>query len=112
VSSELNVDSWHQVETRVSDFWCHGYRPQLGDTVIDIGAGIGDDALAFSRLVGESGRIIAIEAHPRTYRSLVKTIQANRLTNVIAANAAVSDLEGFIYISNEDNLLSNITQTG
>ena len=112
VSSELNVNSLHLVETQVLDFWCHGYQPQLGDTVIDIGAGIGDEALVFSRLVGESGRVIAIEAHPRTYRALVKTIQVNKLTNVIAINSAVSDFEGVIYISSEDNLLSNSTQSG
>ena len=112
VSSELNVDSWEQVETRVLDLWCHDYLPQVGDTVIDLGAGIGDDSLAFSRLVGESGRVIAIEAHPHTFRSLVKTIHANGLKNIIAVNAAVSDLEGFIYISNEENFLSNSTQIG
>ena len=80
--------------------------------MIDIGAGIGDDAIVFSQLVGAFGRVIAIEAHPHTYRCLVKTIQENKLRNVIAVNAAVSDSEGFINISSGDNFLSNSTQTG
>ena len=112
VSSELNVTSWQQVETRVLDFWCHSYIPKNGDTVIDVGAGIGDDVVAFSRMVGVTGRVIAIEAHPRTYRCLVKTIEANKIGNVIAINAAVSDSEGCISISDTDNLLSNSTQNG
>jgi FkbM family methyltransferase len=112
VSPELNVTSWQQARTNVLDFWCHGYQPQLGDTVVDIGAGIGDDALVFSRLVGASGRVIAIEAHPQTYRCMVKAIEANGLTNVIAVHAAVSDAEGFISISDGDNFLSNSTQNG
>jgi hypothetical protein len=41
------------------------FRP--GDTVIDVGANIGVLSLLASRLVGPSGRVLAIEAHPRTY---------------------------------------------
>ena len=46
------------------DYWTHVYRPQPGDTVIDVGAGIGIDTLALSPLVGSTGRIYSIEAHP------------------------------------------------
>ena len=112
VSPELSVASWSEVQSAVIDYWCHSYKLQLGDTVVDIGAGIGDDAVAFSRLVGKNGRVIAIEAHPHTYRCLLKTIQANRLDNVIAVNAAVSDSEGHIAISDGDNYLSNSIHAG
>ena len=112
VSPELSVASWSEVQSAVIDYWCHNYKPQLGDTVIDIGAGIGDDAVAFSRFVGVTGRVIAIEAHPRTYRCLLKTIKANRIDNVIAVNAAVSDNEGYITISSGENYLSNSVHAG
>jgi len=112
VSPELNVASWKAVQTAVKDLWCYNYKLRLGDTVIDIGAGIGDDAVAFSRLVGEKGRVIAIEAHPYTYRCMLKTIKANRLDNVIAINAAVSDKEGHITISDGESYLSNSIHAG
>ena len=112
VSPELSVASWKEVQSAANDYWCHFYQPQQGDTIVDIGAGIGDDAVAFSRLVGKNGRVIAIEAHPNTYRCLLKTIKANRLDNVIAVNAAVADVEGYITISDGENYLSNSIHAG
>lgn len=107
VAPELNVASWHAIRTAAMDLWCYDYALQSGDTVVDIGAGIGDDVVAFSRLVGKNGRVIALEAHPRTFRCLLKTIAANRLENVTALNLAVSDQEGEVAISNEANYLAN-----
>ena len=107
VSPELNVASYQAVRNSVIDLWCFEYFLQSGDVVIDVGAGIGDDALVFSKLVGENGCVIAIEAHPVTYRCLTKTIAQNQLKNVTALNLAVSDRDGFVTISNEDNFLSN-----
>lgn len=112
VSPELNVASWNEVRSAALDYWCHSYEPRLGDTVVDIGAGIGDDAVAFSRLVGSTGRVIAIEAHPKTYRCLLKTIKANRIDNVIPVNAAVSEHEGHIAISDGEHYLSNSLHDG
>jgi FkbM family methyltransferase len=112
VSPELNVSSWKAVQSAVMNFWCYNYKLRAGDTVIDIGAGIGDEVVVFSKLVGKQGRVIAIEAHPYTYRCLLKTIEVNRLDNVIAINAAVSDKEGYLTISDEDNLLSSSIAAG
>lgn len=70
-------------------FW--GYRPRAGDVIVDVGAGVGEEALTFSRAVGESGRVICIEAHPETFRCLQKLVQYNRLGNVIAIQQAVSE---------------------
>src|SRR5476651_2235281 len=47
VSPELTVYSWSAVQANVMDRWCFNYALRSGDTVIDIGAGIGDDALVF-----------------------------------------------------------------
>ena len=49
------------------DYWMHVYCPRPGDTVLDIGAGIGIDAMALSGLVGDTGRIYSLEAHPWTF---------------------------------------------
>ncbi|MBT9099542.1 FkbM family methyltransferase [Methylovulum psychrotolerans] len=111
VSPELNVSSLDEIYASVIDLWCYRYKPQPGDVVVDIGAGIGDDVVIFSKLVGDNGLVIAIEAHPITYRCLLKTIQVNGLGNVVAINSAVSDNDGDVLISNEANYLSNTIQS-
>jgi FkbM family methyltransferase len=74
---------------RTNFLW--GYQPEPGDVVVDVGAGVGEEALTFSRAVGERGKVICIEAHPRTYRCLEKLVQYNLLSNVIAIHRAVAE---------------------
>jgi FkbM family methyltransferase len=57
-----------------------------GRTVLDIGANIGNHALAFAEL---AGRVIALEPHPRTFRLLV--INAQDRANVLPLNIGASD---------------------
>ena len=52
--------------------YCLRYQPKPGDTVVDVGAGMGDDTLVFSRMVGPSGRVFSFEAHPDNLRCLQK----------------------------------------
>src|SRR5271165_375380 len=70
-------------------FW--GYQPKAGDIVIDVGAGVGEETLTFSRAVGERGKVVCLEAHPRTYRCLEKLVQYNRLENVIPVHVAATE---------------------
>src|SRR5215472_17240135 len=49
------------------DYWFHVYKPHAGDTIVDIGAGRGEDVFAFSRAVGPEGRVFAIEPHPVSF---------------------------------------------
>jgi len=67
-------------------------RPRLGDVIMDIGAGVGEETLTFSRAVGPLGKVICVEAHPRTYRCLEKLVQYNALTNVICVHRAIADV--------------------
>src|SRR5919108_3277216 len=87
----------------------HGYAPREGDVVFDVGAGIGAETLLFSRLVGGSGRVVSIEAHPRTYRRLVDLCKANGLVNVTPLQVAASDLDGAATISDLPNHVRNTT---
>jgi len=89
------------------ELFLHDYTPQPEDVVFDVGAGIGAEALLFSRLVGPSGRVVSIEAHPRTYSRLVDLCRANRLDNVTALQVAVSDSEGDVVLSDDANHLQN-----
>ena len=54
------------------DYWFEHYQPKPGDVILDVGAGRGEDVLAFSREVGGTGRVLAIEAHPVSYRILAR----------------------------------------
>jgi FkbM family methyltransferase len=71
-----------------ADYWFHVYRPGPGDVIADIGAGRGEDVFAFSREVGETGRVWAIEAHPGTFAILDRFCELNRLSNVTRLNYA------------------------
>ena len=91
----------------VLDNWAFDYEPQLGDTVIDVGAGVGEETVVFSQLVGLNGRVIAIEAHPETFSCLVETIEQSGLTNVVPVCAALTDRDGVAFIGSLDNYLAN-----
>jgi FkbM family methyltransferase len=92
-------------EARETFLW--GYTPRAGDVVFDIGAGIGAETLLFSRLVGRTGRVVSLEAHPRTYERLARLCDVNRLANVIPLNVAAADAEGTLRISDLDHYLQN-----
>ena len=75
--------------TRRNFLW--GYEPSPGDIIMDVGAGVGEETLTLSRAVGKRGKVICIEAHPRTFRCLEKLVRYNRLANVIPIHAAIAE---------------------
>lgn len=91
----------------VLDNWAWGYRPTLGDIVLDIGAGVGEEAIIFSQLVGPDGQVISIEAHPRTFDCLQSTIVRSNLPNVIAKWWAIADADGTVKIEDSDSYIGN-----
>lgn len=91
---------------RANFFW--KYQPRPGDVVVDAGAGVGEETLSFSRAVGPTGKVVCVEAHPRTYRCLEKLKQYNNLTNVICIHRAVADVSNSIMrIADSDTYLAN-----
>ena len=65
------------------------FNPKEGDVVIDVGAAFGLYTLPSSKQVGQSGKVIAIEAHPKNYEMLNRNVKLNNLTNVTCLNYAV-----------------------
>jgi predicted RNA methylase len=61
-----------------------------GSTVIDVGANIGDLTLPLARIVGESGRVFAIESHPDNINVLCANLALNAIRNTRPINAFVA----------------------
>ncbi len=89
------------------DYWTYVYEPKKGDVILDVGAGVGIDAIALSRAVGPSGHVHSVEAHPWTYSALRTTISLNHLSNVTPHHVAISDAEGHLWIETTGNDESN-----
>lgn len=107
VSPSLHTATYSEVVSSVLGYWAWDYMPVAGDTVIDVGAGIGEDTVVFSRIVGPKGRVVSIEAHPATFECLQQTIKGSGLTNVTAVNCAITDRDGVISISSGPNHVMN-----
>ena len=70
-----------------------------GSVFVDAGANIGTYAIRAGQLVGPSGTVLAVEAHPRTYRYLTQNIALNNLHNVTPVPVALGAQSGSITIS-------------
>ena len=60
------------------------------DTFVDIGANWGMYSFLKSDIVGNFGKVIAIEANPVTFANLIKKIEENKIENISALNYALS----------------------
>jgi FkbM family methyltransferase len=78
----------------------HWIRKRLepGDVFVDVGANIGYFALLASRLVGDSGKVVAVEALPAIFSALQQNLERNGAHNVRAVNCAAWDREQMIEI--------------
>jgi FkbM family methyltransferase len=81
---EPNLTNWIQ----------HRLKP--GDVFVDIGANVGYYSLLASTLVGDSGKVVAIEALPEIFEKLKYNLEMNRANNVRAVNMAVWDRDDLI----------------
>ena len=93
------IAHFHAMNT---DYFLHSYRLRPGDVAIDIGACTGWETLLFSELVGPLGRVVAIEAHPVTYKCLTEMSRRNQLANVVLLQCAVGDEAGTATITDFD----------
>ena len=71
-------------------------RLTKGDAFIDVGANVGYYSLLASGLVGESGRVVAIEPSPKLFAALCRNLDRNHVHNVRAVNLAASDRKGVV----------------
>jgi len=65
-----------------------------GDTVLDVGANVGQYAALLAGMVGPEGRVIAFEPVPRTFRILSSVVAGLGLSNVDTVQLALADFDG------------------
>jgi len=70
------------------------YVPSEGWTVLDIGAYVGLFSMRASRLVGDSGRVVAFEPNPLAWYWLKRHIFINKLNNIEALPIALGSYNG------------------
>ena len=80
--------------TAVFERYC---RP--GMTVVDVGANLGYYSLLASRLVGASGRVVALEPNSENCRLLLSSLRMGGVTNVQLIPVAADTEAGWAYYS-------------
>ncbi len=83
-------------EPAVTDWLARNLKP--GMTIFDVGANIGSYALFLAGLVGEQGRVVALEADPDVARILEANVQANGLKAILPIQAAAFRESGEILL--------------
>lgn len=85
------------------------FNPQLGETVIDVGARLGRYSIIGSKRVGKGGTVVSIEANPDVYSILTRNISLNNLDNVLILNNAVfsKQIKIKFYKGKSDNIQNN-----
>ena len=73
-------------EIKLFDYLCHS-----GDIIIDIGANIGTHTLAFSRIVGDNGKVYAYEPQKIIFYTLCANVAINSITNIECKHQAVGN---------------------
>lgn len=109
---ELYLKRLESIQRKAERLWFRHYRPSPGDVIMDAGAGIGEDAIVFSRAVTPSGRVIAIEPHPRVFRCLEKTARQSGLANVVTLRCALQSSDGEVRMSRDEQYAANAVLDG
>jgi len=78
---------------------------KVGDTVLDIGANLGETSLNFAKLVGSSGSIFSFEPVNDTFSKLEKNLSLNKTlsTRIKAYKIALSDKADTLFYGNSFN---------
>ena len=78
------------------------YRCKEGDCAVDIGAGLGEETLVYSRMVGPGGKVFSIEASTAAFEVLDNVVKLNKLENARAFNMAVYKSNGSVTMEGDN----------
>lgn len=71
-----------------------GFAPKPGEIVVDLGGNLGVFATRAAKLVGPSGRVVAVEPHPANFARLKANAERNGLDWLTPVRAAAGEAEG------------------
>lgn len=77
---------------------------------VDVGAHVGKYTVMVGRLLGNNGRVIAIEPHPRNFHGLLQNIYLNHLENVIALKKACTARPREVFLHEHVNISGSSTK--
>lgn len=97
--TSLSAALWADPGCRRHDERVLGAALRAGDTYVDVGANVGSLALAAATIVGASGHVLAIEAHPRTVSYLRRNVELNEFHQVSVLSTGVGAEVGNANIS-------------
>jgi FkbM family methyltransferase len=91
---ELRNRQWNYERSGERDFLA-AMKAHLnsGDTVLDVGASVGEFTLPLAKIVGEKGRVVAFEPGETVNQRLVDNIRLNALANVQVFQKALGNQE-------------------
>jgi FkbM family methyltransferase len=101
ISRELSVYQMH--EPLATQLVKQLLKP--GMNVVDIGGNLGYYALLEAQMVGDAGRVIAIEPVAANFAQLSKNVEANGYRNILLHNVAIGASNGTapMYLSKKSN---------
>lgn len=91
---------WPEDYSAIQEYFRH-YRPKEGDLVYNIGANCGLSTHVLSKMVGDSGRVIAFEPDTENFSCLAENSRLCGWTNVTLLNMAVGGKSGRMFFNNE-----------
>ena len=77
------------------------FEIKAGNVILDLGASRGWFACKISKLVGDNGKIVAIEPNPYNFKYLKKNLERNNIKNVIPLKIGVWSSKKEIKLSNQ-----------
>jgi FkbM family methyltransferase len=90
------------------------FKPQYGDVVLDVGANVGKYVIHTANLVGEKGKVVALEPFNETFNILCENIRENGFEKIVKPiKIAVSDKKGKVrmYFKKNEWGLNSIVET-
>ncbi len=109
----LSEEIWCSPESRYPDINFIRTYLKAGDTYFDVGANIGNLLIPASNAVGETGRVVAFEPHPRVYSYLSDNLRLNKVRNAHAHNVALGSAPGEVHFTDlQDDDLNRVDLNG